>query len=143
MKSNKVSLENVNMLVVNNRLDEFINKNGTSATEGKCRLVQLVLRHKVHHFPTDIPFVAVVKNCTNGQVAVFNIKRTKLALIPGDAVAAETNVGNTFEISGVRYTLADTINGFERYKPRNKQPERYRKAIIMPEEEKLLNPSDL
>lgn len=143
MKSNKVSLENVNMLVVNNRLDEFINKNGTSATEGKCRLVQLVLRHKVHHFPTDIPFVAVVKNCADGQVAVFNIKRTKLALIPGDAVAAETNVGNTFEISGVRYTLADTINGFERYKPRNKQPERYRKAIIMPEEEKLLNPSDL
>ena len=143
MKSNKVSLENVNMLVVNNRLDEFINKNGTSATEGKCRLVQLVLRHKVHHFPTDIPFVAVVKNCADGQVAVFNIKRTKLALIPGDAVAAETNVGNTFEISGVRYTLADTINGFERYKPRNKQPERYRKAVIMPEEEKLLNPSDL
>ena len=143
MKSNKVSLENVNMLVVNNRLDEFINKKGTSATEGKCRLVQLVLRHKIHHFPTDIPFVAVVKNCADGQVAVFNIKRTKLALIPGDAVAAETNVGKAFEISGVRYTLTDTINGFERYKPRNKQPERYRKAIIMPEEEKLLNPSDL
>ena len=143
MKSNKVSLENVNMLVVNNRLNEFINKKGISATEGKCRLVQLVLRHKVHHFPTGIPFVAVVKNCTDNQVAVFNIKRTKLALISGHSVAAETTVGKTFEISGVKYTLTDTINGFERYKPRNKQPERYRKAVIMPEEEKLLNPNDL
>ena len=146
MKNKKVSLENVNLLVVDNKLNEFINKKGISATEGKCRLVQLVLRHKVHHFPTDIPFVAAVKNCVDGQVAVFNVKRTKLALIPGNAVAAETTVGKTFEISGVKYTLTDTVAGFGRYKPRNKRSERgskASKAIVMPEEEMFLNAHDL
>lgn len=121
MKSGKnkhVALENVNMLVINEKLSKFIEKQGAEATEDKCRLVQMVLRHKIHHFPIDIPFIAAVKNCGEGQVAVFNIKRTKLALIPGHSIAAETNVGKAFEISGVRYTLDDTVNGFERFKPK-------------------------
>ena len=117
-KNKHVALENVNMLVLNEKLNDFIRRQGVKATEDKCRLVQVVLRHKIHHFPIDIPFIAAVKNCGEGQVAVFNIKRTKLALIPGHSIAAETNVGKGFEISGVRYTLDDTVNGFERFKPK-------------------------
>ena len=115
-KNKHVALENVNMLVLNEKLNDFIRRQGVKATEDKCRLVQVVLRHKIHHFPIDIPFIAAVKNCGEGQVAVFNIKRTKLALIPGHSIAAETNVGKAFEISGVRYTLDDTVNRNERFK---------------------------
>ncbi len=112
-----ISLENLNLLLINDKLNGFVDKQGTTAVESKCRLVNMVLRHKIHHFPIDIPFVAAVKNCENGKVAVFNIKRKKMAIIPGNSVAAETSVGKTFKIRGVTYTLADTINGFERYKP--------------------------
>ena len=137
MKSGKnrhIALENVNMLVINEKLSKFIEKQGAEATEDKCRLVQMVLRHKIHHFPIDIPFIAAVKNCGEGQVAVFNIKRTKLALISGHSVAAETLVNKSFEINGVEYALADTINGFSRYKPMIKSSGRYNKIVEIPDE---------
>ena len=117
-KNNKkvAALENVNLYTLTAKVNEFIAKNNLEPTEDKVRLVKMTLRHHVHHFPQDIPFIAAVRKCGEQQV-VFAIKRTKYALIDDIDVSSETNVGKEFEISGVRYVLEDTINGYPRYKP--------------------------
>lgn len=112
-----ISFENTNAWILNQKLDKHIASQDLKAKEDKCRMVQLVLRHKVHKFPIGIPVVAAVKSLEDGKVAVFNIKRKALATIDGDAIASETNIGREFAIDGVRYILEDTINGFPRYKP--------------------------
>lgn len=117
-KNNKkvAALENVNLLTLNSKINEYIAKNNLTPTEDKVRLVKMTLRHHVHHFPKDIPFIAAVRKCGEHQV-VFAIKRTKFALIDDIDISSETNVGKEFEISGVRYVQSDTINGYPRYKP--------------------------
>ena len=111
-----LALENVNMLIINTKVDEYIKRNELLPTEEKIRLVKMTLRHHVHHFPTGIPFIAAVRKCGEKQV-VFSIKRTKFAVIDDIDISSETNVGKEFEISGVRYVQADTINGYPRFKP--------------------------
>lgn len=76
----------------------------------------MTLRHPVHHFPTNIPFIAAVRKCGEKQV-VFAIKRAKIALIDDAFVSSETKVGKEFTIDGVQYFQFDTINGYPRYKP--------------------------
>lgn len=117
MSKNSVSLENVNLFLVNNKIDEFLAQNNLQATEARCRLVQVVLRHKVHHFPVNIPFIAAVKKCDNGQQVVYKIKRSKIAAIDDIAISSETKVGQSFQIDRVTYEAVDTISGFARYKP--------------------------
>lgn len=116
MKKNVAALENVNLLTLNEKVNEYIVRNNLTPTEDKVRLVKMTLRHHVHHFPENIPFIAAVRRCGEQQV-VFSIKRTKYALIDDIDISSETNVGKEFEISGVRYVQVDTINGFPRYKP--------------------------
>lgn len=111
-----VSKENVNVMLLNEKLEAFIKENKLTAVEPKCRLVKMVLRGDVHHFPKDIPFIASVIKCNDGYAAFF-IKRKKLAFIEDGAVASETKVGDSFEIDNVRYVVEDTINGFPRFKP--------------------------
>ena len=117
-KNNKkvAALENVNLLTLTSKINEYIAKNDLTPTEDKVRLVQMTLRHHVHHFPKDIPFIAAVRKCGESQV-VFAIKRTKYAVIEDIDISSETNVGKEFTISGVRYVQSDTINGYPRYKP--------------------------
>ena len=115
-KKNVAALENVNLLTLTAKVNEYIAKNNLTPTEEKVRLVKMTLRHHVHHFPENIPFIAAVRKCGESQV-VFLIKRTKYAVIEDIAISSETNVGKEFEISGVRYVLEDTINGYPRYKP--------------------------
>ncbi|MBE6450679.1 MAG: hypothetical protein E7016_01800 [Alphaproteobacteria bacterium] len=117
-KNNKkvAALENVNLLTLTSKVNEYIAKNDLTPTEDKVRLVQMTLRHHVHHFPKDIPFIAAVRKCGESQV-VFSIKRTKYAVIEDIDISSETNVGKEFTISGVRYVQSDTINGYPRYKP--------------------------
>lgn len=112
-----IALENTNVLIINKKMDEYIAEQKMTAKENKCRLVQLVLRHKVHRYPVNIPFIAAVKSLKDGKVAVFNLKRTAFATIDGDAIASETNVGREFVIDGVRYVRTDTVDGMARYKP--------------------------
>lgn len=119
IKKNVAALENVNLLTLTAKVNEYIAKNNLEPTESNVRLVKMTLRHHVHHFPENIPFIAAVRRCGEQQV-VFSIKRTKYALIDDIDVSSETNVGKEFEISGVRYVQVDTINGFPRYKPLNK-----------------------
>ncbi len=116
IKKNVAALENVNLLTLTAKVNEYIAKNNLEPTESNVRLVKMTLRHHVHHFPENIPFIAAVRRCGEQQV-VFSIKRTKYALIDDIDVSSETNVGKEFEISGVRYVQVDTINGFPRYKP--------------------------
>lgn len=116
MKKNVAALENVNLLTLNEKVNEYIVRNNLTPTEDKVRLVKMTLRHHVHHFPENIPFIAATRKCGEQQV-VFSIKRTKYALIDDIDISSETNVGKEFEISGVRYVQVDTINGFPRYKP--------------------------
>ncbi|MBQ8870830.1 MAG: hypothetical protein IJ019_05590 [Alphaproteobacteria bacterium] len=117
-KSNKnvAALENVNLLTLTAKVNEYITKNDLEPTEDKVRLVKMTLRHHVHHFPKDIPFIAAVRKCGESQV-VFSIKRTKYAVIEDIDISSETNVSKEFTISGVRYVQSDTINGYPRYKP--------------------------
>lgn len=115
-KKNVAARENVNLLTLTSKVNGYINKNNLTPTEDKVRLVKMTLRHHVHHFPKDIPFIAAVRKCGESQV-VFSIKRTKFALIDDIDISSETNVGKEFEISGVRYVIADTVNGYPRYKP--------------------------
>lgn len=117
MSKNSVSLENVNLFLVNNKIDEFMAQNKLEPTEAKCRLVQLVFRHKVHHFPVNIPFIAAVKKCNDGKQVVFKIKRSKIATVDDIAISSETKVGGTFRIGEVTYEAVDLLNGFRRYKP--------------------------
>jgi len=112
-----VSKENVNLHVLNKKLNEFIAENQEEATEGKARLVKMTLRGDVHHFPTNIPFIGATIRCAGDKQAVFFIKRKKLAFVESGAIASETNVGDKFEIDNVQYVVEDTINGFPRYKP--------------------------
>lgn len=116
IKKNVAALENVNLLTLTAKVNKYIAKNNLEPTESNVRLVKMTLRHHVHHFPENIPFIAAVRRCGEQQV-VFSIKRTKYALIDDIDVSSETNVGKEFEISGVRYVQVDTINGFPRYKP--------------------------
>ena len=111
------SLENVNALVLNDKLNEFIKETGTKAVSKNCRLVRMSLAEKVHHFPLNIPFIAAVSDCEGGKQAVFFIKRKKFALIEGGIVSSSKNVGESFEIDNVKYVLDDTINDMPRYKP--------------------------
>lgn len=77
-------------------------------------MVKMTLRHHVHHFPVNIPFIAVVKACNDDQNIVFSVKRKKMAVIPSIAISSETNV-DSFEIDGIIYEQQDTMNGFPRY----------------------------
>ena len=115
-KEKVVALENVNLLTLTDKVNRYVAKNNLVSSEHKVRLVQMTLRHPIHHFPVNIPFVAAVKKCGEKQV-VFMIKRTKFAVINDIDISSETNIGKSFEIDGVRYELKDTINGYPRYKP--------------------------
>ncbi len=115
-KRNVAALENVNLLTLNEKVNEYIVRNNLTPTEDKVRLVKMTLRHHVHHFPENIPFIAAVRKCGEQQV-VFSIKRTKYALIDDIDISSETNVGKEFEVNGIKYVQKDTINGYPRYKP--------------------------
>ncbi|MBR2300188.1 MAG: hypothetical protein IJ870_06440 [Alphaproteobacteria bacterium] len=125
------SLENVNTVVLGEKLNEFIAQNGTKAVSN-CRLVKMSLSEKVHHFPQNIPFIAAVVECEGGKQAIFFIKRKKYALVEGAAVSSSKNVGEAFELDNVKYVLEDTINGMPRYKPVYPKP-RTRKAVKVEE----------
>ncbi|HCU58460.1 MAG TPA: hypothetical protein DIC64_00580 [Alphaproteobacteria bacterium] len=125
------SLENVNAIVLNEKLGDFIAQNGTKAVSN-CRLVRMSLSEKVHHFPQNIPFIAAVRECEGGKQAVFFIKRKKYALVEGAAVSSSKNVGESFEIDNVKYILEDTMNDMPRYKPVYPKP-RTRKAVKVEE----------
>lgn len=112
------ALENVNLIVLNNKINDFMTENKLQAQEGHCRLVRMVLRHHVHSFPQNIPFIAAVTACANGENVVFGIKRKKMAIIPGNSIASETKIGDTFEMGGVKYAIKDTVNGIPRYEPK-------------------------
>ena len=111
------SLENVNTIVLTEKLSEFIKESGVKAVSDKCRIVKMSLSEKVHHFPVDIPFIAAVMDCEEGKQALFFIKRKKFALVEGGIVSSSKNVGNSFEIDGIKYVLEDTVNDMPRYKP--------------------------
>ena len=111
-----VAMENINLLTLTEKVNNFAAKNNLEVSENGVRFVQMTLRHHVHHFPTNIPFVAAVKKCGEKQV-VFFVKRTKFAVIDDIDISSETKIGKSFEIDGVRYELKDTINGYPRYKP--------------------------
>ena len=111
------SLENLNTLVLSEKLNEFIAGEGAKALAKNCRLVRMSLCEKVHHFPINIPFIAAAVECEGGKQAVFFIKRKKYAMIDGSAVSSSKNVGESFEIDNVKYVLEGTINGMPRYKP--------------------------
>lgn len=117
----RIALENVNELLLNNKINEYIVKNGLMSTEDKCRLVKMTLRYSVPHFPTNIPFIAAVKNCNDGMIVVFNIHRSKMAVLPGNSVSSETKVGKRFTIARTMYEEFDKINGFRRYKPHSQR----------------------
>jgi len=125
------SLENVNTIVLNEKLAEFINENSAKAVSN-CRLVRMTLKEKVHHFPVNIPFIAAVRDCEGGKQAVFFIKRKKYALVEGGAVSSSKNVGDSFELDNVKYVVDDTMNGMPRYKPVFQKP-RVRKAVKLEE----------
>jgi len=125
------SLENVNAVVLNEKLGEFIKENGAKPVSN-CRLVKMSLSEKVHHFPQNIPFIAAVVECEGGKQAVFFIKRKKYALVEGVAVSSSKNVGESFEIDNIKYVIEDTINGMPRYKPVFPKP-RTRKAVHIEE----------
>ena len=112
-----IANENLNLLVLNNKLKQFIADNNEEAAEGKARLVKMTLRGDVHHFPTNSPFIGATIRCEGDKQAVFFIKRKKLAFVESGAIASETNVGDTFEVDNIQYVLKDTINGFPRYEP--------------------------
>ena len=111
------SLENVNTIVLTEKLSEFIKESNVKAVSDKCRIVKMSLSEKVHHFPIDIPFIAAVMDCEEGKQALLFIKRKKFALVEGNAVSSSKNVGNSFEIDGIKYVLEDTVNDMPRYKP--------------------------
>ena len=111
------SLENVNTIVLTEKLSEFIKESNIKAVSDKCRIVKMSLSEKVHHFPVDIPFIAAVMDCEEGKQALFFIKRKKFALVEGGVVSSSKNVGNSFEIDGIKYVLEDTVNDMPRYKP--------------------------
>ncbi|MBR1915682.1 MAG: hypothetical protein IJ830_04520 [Alphaproteobacteria bacterium] len=121
MKKRKImvvsSLENVNTLILTEKLSEFIKQSGVNAVSDKCRIVKMSLCEKVHHFPLDTPFIAAVMDCEDGKQAVFYIKRKKFALVEGSAVSSSKSVGSNFEIDGIKYVLEDTLNEMPRYRP--------------------------
>ncbi len=106
------------MMILSEKVNNAIEANALSAQETQARLVQMCLRHDIHHFPKNIPFVAVVRHCADGKSVVYNVKRSKIAVIDQDSISSETNIGKRFKIGGVDYILKDTINGFPRYAPR-------------------------
>ena len=111
------SLENVNTVVLTEKLNEFIASEGVKPLSDKCRLVRMTLSEKVHHFPVNIPFIAAVIECEEGKQAVFFVKRKKFAVIEGATVSASKSVGDSFEIDNIKYVLEGTLNGMPRYKP--------------------------
>jgi len=111
------SLENVNAVVLTEKLNEFIKSEGVKPLSDKCRIARMTLSQKVHHFPVNIPFIAAVIECEDGKQAVFFIKRKKYAIIEGATVSASKNVGDSFEIDSIKYVLEGTLNGMPRYKP--------------------------
>jgi len=129
---NIASLENVNTIVLNEKLKEFIAGENAKPIAKNCRLVRMSLCEKVHHFPVNIPFIAATIECEGGKQAVFFIKRKKYALIEGSAISSSKNVGDSFEIDNIKYILEDTINEMPRYKPVFPK-ERTRKAVKVEE----------
>lgn len=113
-----LSLEALNTHVLNDKINEILAEQGLSSVEEKCRLVRMTLRHDVHHFPVNIPFIAAIRHCTDGKNVVINLQRGKTAIIDHDAISSETNVRESFKIGKINYVLKDTINGFPRYEPK-------------------------
>ena len=116
-KKSVLSLENVNMVCLTSKVNEFVTKNDLTPTENRVRLVQLTLRHPVHHLPVNIPFIAAIQKCGEKQV-VYSLKRSKFAIVDDIDVSSETRVSTEFTIDGVRYVQKDTINGLARYEPK-------------------------
>ena len=114
MKTKNIAMENLNLLLIDNKMNAYIKKNGLTQTEERCRLVKMTLRHHVHHFPENVPFIAAVKKCGEQNV-VFFLKRTKMASIADIDISSETNIKDSFEVDGQTYKMKDTINGFPRY----------------------------
>jgi hypothetical protein len=117
-----ISLENLNLLILNDKIDAYINANSLQPIEANAHLMNVVLRHKVHHFPVGIPFIAAVKKCANGKEVVFSLNRSKISAIADVDILNQTNVGGTFKVGGVTYTQKDTLNGYPRYQPKTKKP---------------------
>lgn len=115
-KTKIVAKENVNLYLLNKKLEQFASENKTVIAEKRAHLKRVVLYKKIHHLPQEKPFIAAVVLCQNGQWAVFAVKRKKIVFIPTEAISM-TNVKDQFEIDRCRYVLEDTLNGFERYKP--------------------------
>ena len=77
------SLENVNTIVLTEKLSEFIKESGVKAVSDKCRIVKMSLSEKVHHFPVDIPFIAAELDREDGQQALCFTTRPKFAIVEG------------------------------------------------------------
>lgn len=115
-KKSVLSLENVNMVCLTSKVNDFVAKNDLTPTDKKVRLVQLTLRHPVHHLPVNIPFIAAIRKCGEKQV-VYALKRSKFAIVDDIDISSETRVSTEFTIDGVRYVQKDTINGYPRFVP--------------------------
>ncbi len=138
MKNTKkvIAYEKINMMLVDNKINEYIKKFGLTADEERCRLVKLTLRHEVLHFPVNIPIIAAIKRCTNEENVVFNIARSKTTVIKLDDISSATPVTDKFSIRGIRYEAYDQISGYTRYKPCFKRSNRSEK-IVNPRETEL------
>lgn len=119
MAKKSAALENVNLFIVNQKINDFMSDNNLQSLETNCRLAKIVLRQKVRNFPTNIPFIAIVKKCEDGKQVVFNVKAAKMDQIDDAAIASETKVNEkAFVIDGIPYEIIDKINGFARYQPK-------------------------
>jgi len=126
MKNTKkvIAYEKINMMLVDNKINEYIKKFGHTADEDKCRLVKLTLRHDVLHCPVNIPFIVAIKRCKDEKNVVYNIARSKMAVINLDDISSATPVIGDFSIRGIRYEAFDQICGYTRFRPRFKRNDR-------------------
>lgn len=116
-----IALENLNSLVVNNRVNAAAVKIGLQSNEENVRLVKVMLREsKKAKVPTGVPLYAFVKNFKfngNNVIAVYDIASGKLQFVNDTFIASETDVKGRFTIGPVTYGLLDTVNGAKRYHP--------------------------
>ncbi len=140
-----ISLEKLNSILVNQKLDKVINDfmsnnpeliTSTEHINAKPRLSKLCLRVAGFKKSINTPFYAFVKNA--GQlIAIFDIETGSAKMVDPTIISSETDVKDKdiFKISGVNYGLKDTINGFKRYRPltfEGKKP-RQKMSVFSPE----------
>lgn len=125
-----IARANVNPLALSIKINEYAQTMKLNTEQSGLCMADIILSEHIHSFPQNIPFPAAIKSCGNGQSIIFNIKRSKIAVVedtiicgkkvvasfPSDFDFSKSKAPKEIVLGGVTYSTKDTLNDIPRYR---------------------------